>query len=103
MTSGIRAGCRLGLVQSNYHNWNRDRAIDYALMAGDGKGDRLNGANHGVVIRRVVRYNSKTKKRYFHHTEDTFRDHPELVDLMLRSLDARQAILSSARRGEGHH
>ncbi|TVU24628.1 hypothetical protein EJB05_27077, partial [Eragrostis curvula] len=36
------------------------------------------------------------KKWYFHHTEDTFLDHPELVDLTLPSLDARQAILASA-------
>ncbi|TVT97675.1 hypothetical protein EJB05_57067, partial [Eragrostis curvula] len=41
-------------------------------------------------------YNSTIKKRYFHHTEDIFLEHPELVDLALPSLDARQAILSSA-------
>ncbi|TVU24620.1 hypothetical protein EJB05_27068, partial [Eragrostis curvula] len=48
--------------------------------------------NHG----NLVGYNSRIKKRYFHHTEDTFLDHPELVDLTLPSLDARQAILASA-------
>ncbi|OEL27767.1 Bisdemethoxycurcumin synthase [Dichanthelium oligosanthes] len=41
-------------------------------------------------------YNSGIKKRHFHHTADTFRDHPELVDRALPSLDARQAILAPA-------
>nr|CAB3489921.1 unnamed protein product [Digitaria exilis] len=41
-------------------------------------------------------YNSGIKKRYFHHTADTFRDNPELIDLSLPSLDARQAILAPA-------
>nr|TKW01015.1 hypothetical protein SEVIR_8G149400v2 [Setaria viridis] len=41
-------------------------------------------------------YNSGIKKRYFHHTTDTFRDHPEIVDRALPSLDARQAILAPA-------
>ncbi|WVZ51427.1 hypothetical protein U9M48_002575 [Paspalum notatum var. saurae] len=41
-------------------------------------------------------YNSGIKKRYFHHTADTLRDHPELVDRALPSLDARQAVLAWA-------
>ncbi|CAL4992933.1 unnamed protein product [Urochloa decumbens] len=41
-------------------------------------------------------YNSGIKKRHFHHTPDTFRDHPELADRALPSLDARLAILAPA-------
>jgi predicted naringenin-chalcone synthase len=43
-----------------------------------------------------IGYNSAIKKRYFHHTADTFRDHPELADRALPSLDARLAILAPA-------
>ncbi|PAN42880.1 hypothetical protein PAHAL_8G194600 [Panicum hallii] len=41
-------------------------------------------------------YNSGIKQRYFYHTEDTIRDHPEFIDSALPSLGARQAILASA-------
>lgn len=41
-------------------------------------------------------HNSGIRKRYFHHTEDTLLEHPELVDGALPSLDARQSILGSA-------
>ncbi|KAL6890215.1 hypothetical protein ACP4OV_008978 [Aristida adscensionis] len=42
-------------------------------------------------------YNTGIKTRYFHHTEDTFRDHPEIADpARPPSLDARQAVLASA-------
>ncbi|KAK3120401.1 hypothetical protein QOZ80_9AG0686980 [Eleusine coracana subsp. coracana] len=40
--------------------------------------------------------NSGIKRRYFHHTEETLRSHPEFVDGTLPSLDARQRILASA-------
>jgi predicted naringenin-chalcone synthase len=41
-------------------------------------------------------YNSGIKQRYFYHTEDTIRDHPEFIDSALPSLAARQGILESA-------
>jgi bisdemethoxycurcumin synthase len=50
--------------------------------------------NHGNIY--IVGSNSTIKKRYFHHTDDTFQDYPELIDRSLPSLDARQAILASA-------
>ncbi|XP_025828173.1 bisdemethoxycurcumin synthase-like isoform X1 [Panicum hallii] len=44
----------------------------------------------------ITGYNSGIKQRYFYHTEDTIRDHPEFIDSALPSLGARQAILASA-------
>ncbi|XP_044983943.1 bisdemethoxycurcumin synthase-like [Hordeum vulgare subsp. vulgare] len=40
--------------------------------------------------------NSAIKKRYFHHTEEMLRDHPELIDRALPSLDTRMSIAATA-------
>ncbi|TKW01009.1 hypothetical protein SEVIR_8G149100v4 [Setaria viridis] len=45
---------------------------------------------------KMISSNSGIKKRYFYHTEDTLRDHPEFIDSALPSLAARQGILASA-------
>ncbi|KAM3310352.1 hypothetical protein ACQJBY_031193 [Aegilops geniculata] len=39
---------------------------------------------------------SAINKRYFHHTEEMLRDHPELIDRTLPSLDTRMAIAATA-------
>ncbi|TVU24617.1 hypothetical protein EJB05_27065, partial [Eragrostis curvula] len=54
------------------------------------KSDHLTGLKAKM---KKICYSSRIKKRNFHHTEDTFLDHP---DLALPSLDARQAILATA-------
>jgi hypothetical protein len=56
-----------GSIAVRYRHWNRDRTIDYALMAGNsspppdgdskvvGKGDGSSGTKDETVIKRVVR------------------------------------------------
>ncbi|CAN6304049.1 unnamed protein product [Urochloa humidicola] len=41
-------------------------------------------------------HKSAIKKRYFHHTEDLLRDHPEFLDPAAPSLDARLDIVAAA-------
>ncbi|KAF0897557.1 hypothetical protein E2562_039046 [Oryza meyeriana var. granulata] len=57
------------------------------------KSDHL--ANLKEKMKKICR-KSGIKKRYFHHSEHTFREHPELVVDHLPSLDVRQDILASA-------
>ncbi|KAJ1275705.1 hypothetical protein BS78_05G156400 [Paspalum vaginatum] len=60
---------------------------------------RVTNSDHLAGLKAKMKkicYNSGIKTRYFHHTRDTFRDHPELVDRALPSLEARQAALASA-------
>ncbi|BAT14271.1 Os11g0529100 [Oryza sativa Japonica Group] len=40
-------------------------------------------------------HRSGIKKRHFHHTDDTFRDHPELAVRDQPSLETRQDILAT--------
>ncbi|KAL6893635.1 hypothetical protein ACP4OV_007733 [Aristida adscensionis] len=46
-------------------------------------------------LRRLC-HKSAIKKRYFHHTEELLRDHPELIDRSAPSLDARMGIVATA-------
>ncbi|CAM0885448.1 unnamed protein product [Alopecurus aequalis] len=56
---------------------------------------RVTRAEHLTKLNRIC-HNSGIKKRYFHHTEEMLRNHPEIIDRALPSLFARMGIAATA-------
>ncbi|EEC68284.1 hypothetical protein OsI_36334 [Oryza sativa Indica Group] len=60
---------------------------------------RVTNSDHLTNLKdkmKKICHRSGIKKRHFHHTDDTFRDHPELAVRDQQSLETRQDILATA-------